>query len=274
MITKRATKTENRPIAHSTICNYGIYFLAQHKPTPNDPNYNQAPLSETENKNQMKPDESSNNHYVLNGFQSGESWRMFKIMGEFVDGIDRLHKIGPAVTIFGSARTKPDNPFYQKTEEIAFQLAQAGYGVITGGGGGIMEAANKGAAQADGISVGLNINLPFEQKPNPFANIQIEFKYFFIRKVMFVKYAQAYIIVPGGFGTMDELFEALTLIQTHRVRPLPVILVGKEYWGGLMDWIKRTLLANEMISQKDIDILQILDEPREIVDAVTGFKTP
>ena len=209
---------------------------------------------------------------MLNGFESGESWRMFKIMGEFVDGIDNLHDIGPAVSIFGSARVASDNPFYKKAEEIAFQLGRAGYAVITGGGGGIMEAANKGAARAGAPSAGLNIDLPFEQKPNPFADIQIEFKYFFIRKVMFLKYAQAYIIVPGGFGTMDELFEAVTLIQTQRIRPLPVILVGKTYWEGLMAWIKETLLSNEMISPENLDIFQILDEPEEIVNAVTNFR--
>lgn len=203
--------------------------------------------------------------YLIDDLKLGEAWRMFKIMGEFVDGIETLHEIGPAVSIFGSARTKPSDPDYQKAENLAARLAKNKFAVITGGGGGIMEAANKGAAEAGGISVGLNIRLPFEQKPNPYANIQIEFKYFFIRKVMFVKYAQAYIIMPGGFGTLDELFEAVTLIQTQRIKPLPVILMGSDYWGGLIDWIREQLLRNKMISLEDIEILQVMDDPEKIV---------
>ncbi len=209
--------------------------------------------------------------YLINEFKSGESWRLFKIMGEFVEGIDSLHGIGPAVTIFGSARTDSDRPYYKKAEEIAFLLAKAGYAVITGGGGGIMEAANKGASRGKGTSVGLNINIPFEQVPNKYADIKLEFKYFFIRKVMFIKYAMAYVIIPGGFGTMDELFEAVTLIETQRIRPLPVILVGSEYWNGLLKWIKAKLLKEGMISSENLDILKVIDDPREIVTTIVEF---
>jgi len=212
-----------------------------------------------------------NPEYLINDFKSGESWRLFKIMGEFVEGIDSLHGIGPAVTIFGSARTRPDHPYYKKAEKIAFLLAKAGYAVITGGGGGIMEAANKGASKGKGISVGLNINIPFEQIPNDYADIKLEFKYFFIRKVMFIKYAMAYVIIPGGFGTMDELFEAVTLIETQRIRPLPVILVDSDYWEGLFDWIKARLLKEGMISHENLDILQVLDDPHEIVKTIMEF---
>lgn len=203
--------------------------------------------------------------YLIDDLKLGEAWRIFKIMGEFVDGIEALHEIGPAVSIFGSARTTPSDPNYQKAENLAAKLAKNKFAVITGGGGGIMEAANKGASEAGGVSVGLNIRLPFEQKPNPYANIDLEFKYFFIRKVMFVKYAQAYIIMPGGFGTLDELFEAVTLIQTQRIKPLPVILMGSDYWGGLIEWIREQLLGNHMISPEDIDILQVMDDPDKIV---------
>jgi uncharacterized protein (TIGR00730 family) len=210
----------------------------------------------------------SENQFLINELKVDESWRLFKIMGEFVEGVEALHNIGPAVSIFGSARVKPDDPVYKKAEKIAGLFAQNNIAVITGGGGGVMEAANKGAATAGGTSVGLNIILPFEQEPNPFANIQIDFKYFFIRKVMFIKYAFAYIIMPGGFGTLDELFEAVTLIQTHRIKPLPVILVGRDYWSGLVEWIESRLQGEKRISPEDLDILQVMDEPEEIVDAV------
>ncbi|MEE8397828.1 MAG: TIGR00730 family Rossman fold protein [Desulfobacterales bacterium] len=206
--------------------------------------------------------------FIIDDFKLSEPWRLFKIMGEFVDGVDNLHDIGPAVSIFGSARLKPQSTMYKKAVEIAALFAKDNYAVITGGGGGIMEAANKGAAEAGGTSIGLNINLPFEQKPNKHANITLEFNYFFIRKLMFVKYATAYIIMPGGFGTLDELFEAVTLIQTHRIKPLPVILVGTDYWGGLVEWIKARFLEDKMISAEDIDIFQVMDDPAEIVKAV------
>ena len=208
------------------------------------------------------------NQFLIDEFKVDESWRLFKIMGEFVEGVEALYNIGPAVSIFGSARVKSDDPVYKKAEEIAALFAQNNIAVITGGGGGVMEAANKGAATAGGTSVGLNIILPFEQEPNPFANIQVDFKYFFIRKVMFIKYAFAYIIMPGGFGTLDELFEAVTLIQTHRIKPLPVILVGRDYWSGLVEWIESRLHGDKRISSEDLDILQVMDEPEEIVEAV------
>ncbi|MCP4024260.1 MAG: TIGR00730 family Rossman fold protein [Desulfobacteraceae bacterium] len=209
--------------------------------------------------------------YPINDFKIGESWRLFKIMGEFVEGIDSLHDLGPAVSIFGSARTKPQNHYYKKTVQIAGLFAQAGYSVITGGGGGIMEAANKGAAKKGGESVGLNIVLPFEQVPNKYATRQIEFNYFFIRKVMFIKYAQAYIAIPGGFGTLDEFFEALTLVQTNRIRPVPIILVGTKYWNGLFQWIKDQLINEKMISKKDLDLFHLLDDPEKIVETVVEF---
>jgi len=208
--------------------------------------------------------------WVIDDFKLEESWRLFKIMGEFVDGVEALHHIGPAVTIFGSARVKPDDPIYKKAVEIASLFVKEKFAVITGGGPGIMEAANRGANEADGTSVGLNIELPFEQAPNPYADIQVDFRYFFVRKVMLVKYSLAYIIMPGGFGTLDELFEAVTLIQTERIKSFPVILVGSDYWQGLMDWIKDRMLAEKTISPDDIDILQIIDEPADIVKAVTN----
>ena len=206
--------------------------------------------------------------FVIDDFKLGESWRLFKIMGEFVDGVENLHDLGPAVSIFGSARMRPEDPVYKKTEKIAALFAKNDFAVITGGGGGVMEAANKGAAEAGGTSAGLNIRLPFEQKPNNYANVRLEFNYFFIRKVMFIKYAAAFIAMPGGFGTLDELFEVITLVQTHRIKPLPVILVGSEHWTGLTAWIEERILAERLASPKDMDIFQIMDDPPEIVNFV------
>ncbi len=206
--------------------------------------------------------------FIIDDLTLGESWRLFKIMGEFVEGVDTLHDLGPAVSIFGSARIKPNDAVYKKAEKIAELFVKSDFSVITGGGGGVMEAANKGAADAGGASVGLNIILPFEQEPNPFSNVKLDFNYFFIRKVMFVKYASAYIILPGGFGTLDELFEAVTLIQTRRIKPFPLILVGSEYWEGLIDWIKDKLLGEKRVSSEDLEILQIMDDPEEIVKTV------
>ena len=213
----------------------------------------------------------TNGKYPINDFKSGESWRLFKIMGEFVEGIDGLHNLGPAVCIFGSARTDSEHPYYKKCENLAALFAKKGYSVITGGGGGIMEAANKGAAKGGASSVGLNITLPFEQKPNSYADTQIEFKYFFVRKVMFLKYAQAFIIMPGGFGTLDELFETITLIQTQRIRKVPVILVGIDYWEGMVQWVKNKFLEEKMISQKDLSLFHLLDNPEDIVQVVMNF---
>ena len=206
--------------------------------------------------------------YLIDDFKAGEAWRLFRIMGEFVEGVDALHDLGPAVSIFGSARTTPDDPFYKMAEKIAALFVQNDFAVITGGGGGIMEAANKGASEAGGVSIGMNIILPHEQKPNAYSNRKIDFNYFFIRKVMLVKYAMAYIILPGGFGTLDELFEAVTLIQTHRIRPLPIILAGSDHWSGLLKWIKARLMDEKRVSPEDLEIIQIIDEPEEILKAV------
>lgn len=205
--------------------------------------------------------------------KSEESWRVFKVMSEFVEGIDRMSKIGPCVSIFGSARTKPDNKYYQMAEEIAAKLVRHGYGVITGGGPGIMEAGNKGAKSQNGRSVGLNIELPFEQKPNDYIDKDksIDFQYFFVRKVMFVKYSQGFIVMPGGFGTLDELFESITLIQTHKIAHFPIVLVGKEYWGGLLDWIKNTMETNAYISPGDLDLISLVDNAAEAVSVIDEF---
>jgi uncharacterized protein (TIGR00730 family) len=214
---------------------------------------------------------TNKSNYPINDFKTGESWRLFKIMGEFVEGIDSLYSLGPAISIFGSARTDPKDPDYQKTQDIAALFAKSGYAIITGGGPGTMEAANKGAINEGVESVGLNINLPFEEKVNPYTTMHIEFDYFFVRKVMFLKYAQAYIIMPGGFGTLDELFETITLIQTKRIRQMPVILMGKEFWNGLMVWIKERLLKDGMISLEDLDLFHVLDDPGKALEIVTDF---
>jgi len=209
--------------------------------------------------------------YVIDSLSIEESWRMFRIMAEFVDAIETLSGVHNAVSIFGSARVKPDDVYYKKTEILARLLVQNGFGIITGGGPGIMEAANKGASEAGGKSVGMNIRLPFEQKPNPYANIHIDYKYFFIRKVMFVKYAIAYVIMPGGFGTMDEFFEALTLIQTRRIKSFPLILMGSEYWQGLLDWLKKNMLAEGKILPADLELIQVIDEPQEVVKLIKKY---
>ena len=216
---------------------------------------------------------------LLNGATpETESWHAFEIMAEFVSATERLKEITPAVSIFGSARTKPDHPYYQLTEEIARLLSDAGFSVISGGGPGIMEAANKGAYAGIGPSVGLNIELPFEQSGNGYQDIDITFKYFFMRKVMFVKYASAYVVMPGGFGTLDELMEAITLVQTGKSRKIPIILVCKDFWVGLVGWLKNSLVLEGMASAQDIDLIQMIDDPKEIVDAIfkhyelTGFE--
>jgi len=207
--------------------------------------------------------------YWLDNFNVGDSWRLFKIMSEFVDGFDALSEVNrPAVSILGSARTKAGEKYYDLTERIAQGLAKAGYAIITGGGPGIMEAANKGAAEVDGISVGLNINLPYEQEANAFANLPLSFKYFFVRKVMFIKYAMAFIGMPGGFGTLDELFEAVTLIQTKRIKGFPIILVGRDYWTGMVDWIKESLLISGNIKEEDLLYFNIIDDPDEVVNTI------
>jgi hypothetical protein len=202
-----------------------------------------------------------------------EPWRIFRIMAEFVEGFEELASVGPAVSIFGSARTKPSHPYYKLAEITAAEIAKAGFAVITGGGGGIMEAANKGAREAGGRSVGLNIELPMEQIPNEYQNITLHFRYFFCRKVMFLKYAHGFIVFPGGFGTMDELFEALMLIQTLKQVYFPVVLMGREYWDGLFKWVKQTVLdKHKNISPEDMNIFTVVDEPEQAVKIITDFQ--
>lgn len=203
--------------------------------------------------------------YLVDAMTFTESWRLFKIMAEFVDGFEKLSDIYPCVSIFGSARVRPGDAVYEKTVEIARKLAEQGYHIITGGGPGVMEAGNKGALEGGGKSIGLNIRLPLEQGTNPYVGISLEFQYFFVRKVMFIKYAQAYVGMPGGLGTLDEIFEALTLIQTKRIRPFPVILVGREYWGSLWNWVRQNLLEQKLISPGDVDLVTVVDEPDEVV---------
>ncbi|HON38624.1 MAG TPA: TIGR00730 family Rossman fold protein [Deltaproteobacteria bacterium] len=210
--------------------------------------------------------------YLIDQINPQESWRIFRIMAEFVDGIETLSSLEPAVTIFGSARCRPDDKYYRMAEDLAGMLAREGYSVITGGGPGIMEAANKGAFEAGGQSVGLNIVLPFEQIMNPYTNIHINFRYFFVRKVMFIKYAMSYVIFPGGFGTMDELFESLTLIQTDKIKPFPVILVGSDFWGGLLNWIRDTMLKEMKILQEDLAIFTVVDSPGDAVEIIKNTR--
>ena len=208
-----------------------------------------------------------------NEVKTNDSWGIFKIMGEFVGGYEKMSRIGPCVSIFGSARTKPDHEYYILAERIAKKITQNGYGVITGGGPGIMEAGNKGAHLAGGTSVGLNIALPFEQHDNPYidSDKSIDFDYFFVRKVMFVKYSQGFVVMPGGFGTLDEFFEAFTLIQTHKIAKFPLILVGRKFWGGLFDWIKNTLLVEGNISPEDLDLVHLVDDEDEVLDILNSF---
>jgi len=203
--------------------------------------------------------------YVIDALSIEESWRIFRIMAEFVEAIEELSQLGYAVSIFGSSRVTPEDDYYKKAVYLARRLVEKGFAVITGGGPGIMEAANRGAAEGGGKSVGMNIRLPFEQKPNPYANIRIENKYFFVRKVMFVKYAMAYVVMPGGFGTMDELFEAVTLIQTKRIKAFPVILMGSDYWNGLLDWVRATMLSERKIQPEDMELLHVMDDPDQVV---------
>jgi len=200
---------------------------------------------------------------------SGDSWRMFRIMAEFVEGFDTLSSVKrPSVTIYGSARTPEDHPDYVMAREIARQLSEHGYGIVTGGGPGIMEAANRGATDAEGLSIGLNIDLPHEQEGNPYVNLPLDFRYFFVRKVMFMKYSMGFICMPGGFGSMDELFESLTLIQTRKIKPFPIILVGSSYWSGLVDWLREQLLGNGKIAEDDLELFEIMDEVDEVVSYI------
>mgnify|MGYP001593480593 FL=1 len=208
-----------------------------------------------------------------NETKTNDSWALFKIMGEFVNGYEKLSSIGPCISIFGSARTHANHPTYLLTVEIAKAISELGYGIISGGGPGIMEAANKGAQEANGVSVGLNIELPFEQKSNPYIDQDklIDFQYFFVRKVMFVKYAQGFVVMPGGVGTLDELFEAFTLLQTSKVNKFPIILVGRQYWEGLINWIKDKLLRENNISTEDLELFEVVDTKEEVMDCLNRF---
>ena len=207
--------------------------------------------------------------YVLEGLAAKESWRLFKILAEFVEGFEVLPRFYPAVTIFGSARTPSDHPDYKKAEELARRLVKTGFSIITGGGPGIMAAANKGASEAGGNSIGIYIKLPLEQEPNPYANVKLEFRYFFIRKVMMAKYSIAFIFFPGGFGTLDEMFEVLTLVQTKKIRPVPIVLVDTKFWKPIYEWFKNVLVPNGKISEGDVELFKIMDTPEEVVKYIT-----
>ncbi len=207
-------------------------------------------------------------------FTQEETWRIFRIMSEFVDGFEVLAKVGKAVSIFGSSRTRPGTKYYKLAEEISFSLAKEGYAIITGSGPGLMEAANKGAKRAKGQSVGLNIQLPLQQKPNKYVDLLLDFRYFFVRKVMFVKYAKAFVILPGGYGTLDEFSEAINLIQTQRIAEFPVVLFNKEYWNGMLEWMKDKVLKNGCISKEDLKIFTVVDTPKEVVDVINKFYSP
>ena len=215
---------------------------------------------------------NSNNKRVTsehtNDLMKRESWRMFQIMSEFVEGFEALAQIKPSVSIFGSARTSPDHPYYKLTEEVSRLLSDSGFAVVSGGGPGIMEAANRGAYAGKSPSVGLNIQLPQEQTGNPYQDISLSFRHFFARKVMFVKYASAYVVLPGGFGTLDEFAEILTLVQTGKSRRIPIILMGSDFWKGLIDWLKDKMISEGTISPEDMDLMQVIDEPRAVVDAI------
>jgi len=215
----------------------------------------------------------NNTASVIDDFKGNQSWRIFRIISEFTEGFEKLSVVRDAISIFGSARLKPDHPYYLKTVELATLLSQNGFAIITGGGPGIMEAANKGAYQENQLSVGLNIELPMEQNPNPYQDISLNFRYFFVRKVMFVRYSMGYVCMPGGFGTLDEFFEALTLMQTHKIYPLPLVLFGCEFWGGLMDWIKTTLIDYETISPEDLDLIKVTDDPQKVLDFMRAHRT-
>lgn len=206
--------------------------------------------------------------YLIDNFNIRESWRLFRIMAEFVDGFEEMMDVNPGVTFFGAARAKESDSNYNDARYIAKELASHGCPIITGGGPGVMEGANRGAQEGKGLSIGLNIELPFEQEPNPYIDRLISFRYFFVRKVVFIKYSMAFVILPGGFGTMDELFEALTLIQTHKIAPFPVFMLDRDYWGGLIDWVKNKMLAEGKILPKDLALLHIADSKEEIVDRV------
>jgi uncharacterized protein (TIGR00730 family) len=219
----------------------------------------------------VKPKSCPKGLLAEDDFTKEDTWRIFRIMSEFVDGFEVLSKIGKAVTIFGSARTKSNQEFYKLGEEVAYHIAKAGYAVITGSGPGLMEAANKGAQRAGGHSIGLNIHLPCEQKPNKYVDTVLGFRYFFVRKVMFVKYAKAFVILPGGYGTLDEFFEAITLIQTERIAKFPVILFNSQYWKPLLEWLKKTVYRHGNLDQSDLNLFILVDEPKEVARVIKKF---
>ncbi|MFA5275801.1 MAG: TIGR00730 family Rossman fold protein [Candidatus Omnitrophota bacterium] len=208
---------------------------------------------------------------IKKDFTQEDTWRMFRIMGEFVDGFEVLSQVGKAVSIFGSSRSKPSNKYYKFAEEIAYLLAKSGYAIITGGGPGIMEAGNRGARRAGGLSIGLNIQIPTEQKANPYIDTLLDFHYFFVRKVMFVKYAKAFVIMPGGYGTLDEFFEAINLIQTDRIPRFPVVLFGSDYWKDMIKWLKGTVLKHGNVYPRDLELFKVTDSPKEVVAIVKKF---
>lgn len=210
---------------------------------------------------------------VIDDFKGDQSWRIFRIISEFTQGFGELSEVKDAISIFGSARLKPDHPYYIKTVELSTLLSQNGFAIISGGGPGIMEAANKGAYEVNQLSIGLNIELPMEQTPNRYQDISLDFRYFFVRKVMFVRYSMGYVCMPGGFGTLDEFFEALTLMQTHKIYPLPLVLFGTDFWGGLMDWIKTTLIRYATISEEDLHLIKITDDPQEVLEFMIAHRT-
>ncbi len=203
---------------------------------------------------------------IIDDFKGDQSWRIFRIISEFTEGFDRLSNLCDAISIFGSARLQSDHPDYQQTVELAALLSQHDFAIITGGGPGIMEAANKGAHQQNKPSIGLNIELPMEQTPNPYVDLSLDFRYFFVRKVMLVRYSMGYVCMPGGFGTLDEFFESLTLMQTHKIYPIPLVLFGSQFWQGLLDWIKTTLIEYQTISPEDLELITITDDPQEVLD--------
>ncbi|MCJ2163690.1 MULTISPECIES: TIGR00730 family Rossman fold protein [unclassified Pseudodesulfovibrio] len=206
--------------------------------------------------------------YLIDDLSIHESWRLFKIMSEIVDGFENLSEIGPAVSVFGSARVKPEDPLYIQTVQLSKALSEAGFSIITGGGPGLMEAGNKGAFENGGESIGLHIHLPMEQQNNPYMNVKSEFRYFFIRKLMFIKYALAYVALPGGYGTLDELSEALVLIQTHRIKPFPIVLFGTEFWSGLIDWFKKQMVTNKFCKEEDLNLFMVTDDVNEVVNYI------
>lgn len=217
------------------------------------------------------PNELKESQYVIDAIKVGDTWRIFRVLAEMVEGFEKLSHIVPAVTVFGSARAKPNSKYYKMARDITGTLAEYGISTLTGGGPGIMEAANRGAFERGGKSAGCNIELPLEQKPNKYCNILVSFHYFFVRKLMLVKYSSGFLIFPGGFGTMDELMEALTLIQTKKIKPFPMILIGSEYWGGLVSWIRKQTLKRKLINEEDIKLIEVLDTKEEVVDRILRF---